>query len=155
MRICNLCTQVIQIVLGHGSVITGANSYKNLKQSIPLGRRWKGKFSISKTVQILHLLSMLLQMLSALGKLSEKTSLFDIIWMLHRVMKDHSHGMFDGTVKCHPACNGQTPCIASCTAKDYAWNETAKGYTKVNDDTKIPFSEVEFNLCLTKKWLYW
>ena len=62
--------------------------------------------------------------------------------MLLRVMKDHLHGMFDGTVKCHPACNENTPCIASCTAKDYAWNETAKGYTKVDDDTKIPISEV-------------
>ena len=61
---------------------------------------------------------MLLQMLSVLGKLREKTNLFDIISILTRVMKDHSYGMFDGTVKCHPACNGHTPdCNAGARSK--------------------------------------
>ena len=67
--------------------------------------------------------------------------MFDIISMLLSVMKDHS-GMFDGTVKCFPACNGNKPCIASCTAKDKAWNETKKGNDYIDDETNIPFSEV-------------
>ena len=56
-------------------------------------------------------------------------------------MKDHQ-GMFNGTVKCHPACNGQTPCFASCTEHNKAWNETAKGYDTIELDKIIPFSEV-------------
>ena len=61
--------------------------------------------------------------------------------MLDRVMKDHQ-GMFNGTVKCHPACNGQMPCFASCTEHNKAWNETAKGYDTIDLDKIIPFSEV-------------
>ncbi len=60
--------------------------------------------------------------------------------MLLRVMYSHHQGWFDGTIKCHPACNGIKPCIASCTADNKAWNET--GYDEIDDDTKIPFSEV-------------
>ena len=59
-----------------------------------------------------------------------------------RAMKGHQ-GMFNGIVKCHPACNGQTPCFASCTAHNKAWNETAKGYDdKIKANKIIPFSEV-------------
>ena len=61
--------------------------------------------------------------------------------MLPRAMKDHQ-GMFDGTVKCHPACKGHTPCIASCSKYNKAWNETARGYDEIEDDAIIPFSEV-------------
>ena len=61
-------------------------------------------------------------------------------------MKDHHKGMFNGTVKCHPACEGKTPCIASCPARYKAWNETAKGYDTIDDETVIPFSEVLIKL---------
>ena len=75
-----------------------------------------------------------------------------------RVMKDR-RGIFDGTVKCHPACDGQTPCIAACKAhnkvgrivcKKYvknicfytkAWNESEKGYRPIDAQSIIPFSE--------------
>ena len=51
-------------------------------------------------------------------------------------------GMFDGTVKCHQACNGQTPCIAACTDSNKAWNETAGGYNTIDNKKIIPFSQV-------------
>ena len=80
--------------------------------------------------------------LSVLGNLREENNLFDITSMMPRVMYSQHQGKFDGTVNCYPACNGTTPCIASCTAENKAWNETSKGYDIIDDDTKIPFSEV-------------